>query len=68
MYITIILLGFLLIGIGVSMWLETHVVEKWKEGMSTVIFYDAEGNKQYQHFDESFFREYKITKKEKEKK
>ena len=50
------------------MWLETHVVEKWKEGMSTVIFYDAEGNKQYQHFDESFFREYKITKKEKEKK
>lgn len=68
MYIVVIIVGFLLIGAGVTMWLEDHVVEKWQQGMSTTAFYDADGNMYYKHFDESFYKEYKIVKKEKEKK
>ena len=63
MYLMVILLGFALIGVGTVMWFETHIVEKWQEGMSTDTFYDAEGNVQYQQFNESFFKKYKIVKK-----
>ena len=64
MYIIIVVVcGFALIGVGVALWLDSHVIEKHTTSIKTITL-NQHGDPIGYNFGEAFFERYEIVEKQ----
>lgn len=62
--IIIIVCGFALVGVGVALWLDSHIIEKHTTSTKTLTL-NQRGDPIGYNFGESFFERYEIVEKQK---